>query len=220
MKQKLYVMLGDAISSRRISDKEKFQKKIEETCKEVNSTYSENIYARFKILKGIDEIGGVLSTISNCYQIVITFQEQLYPNLMRFGLALGYVDTALETKDVAKMDGSAFHKASHIMNELKESKLMFGMSVDDEVIDIAIANQVNLILLLRKKWSARQRQIIKEYERVMNQYKVAENLGTTQQNVSGAINRSMWKDIKSVEKDINHIFSAYAKRLDRGCDTE
>ena len=218
MKQKLYVLLGDAISSRRISDREKFQKKIEETCKKVNSTHSEDIYARFRILKGIDEIGGVLSTISNSYQIIITFQEQLYPNLMRFGLALDYVDTAIDTKDVAKMDGPAFHKVSHIMNELKESKLMFGMSAGDDILDIAIANQVNLILLLRKNWSVRQRQIIKEYERVMNQYEVAENLGTTQQNVSAAINRSMWKEIKRVEEDICHIFYEYEKRLEIGCD--
>jgi hypothetical protein len=94
------------------------------------------------------------------------------------------------------------------MNELKESKLMFGMSAGDEILDIAITNQVNLILLLRKNWSARQRQIIKGYERVMNQYEVAENLGTTQQNVSAAINRSMWKEIKRVEKYIYHIFEA------------
>lgn len=218
MKQKLSVLLGDAISSRRINEREKFQEKIEKTCEEINVTYGENIYAQFKILKGIDEVGGVLSTISNSYQIIVTFQEQLYPHLMRFGLALDYVDTALDTKDVAKMDGPAFHRASNIMDELKESKSMFGMSVGDDIIDIAITNQVNLIQLLRNNWSARQRQIIKEYEKLNNQYKVAEKLGTSQQNISAAIKRAMWKEIKNVEKDVNDILYKYAQRINKGSD--
>ncbi len=219
MKRKLFVLMGDVISSRRIGDRDKFQKELEETCKEINSIYREDIYANFNILKGIDEISGVLSTISNCYRIITTFQEQLYPNSMRFGLVLDYVDTGLESKDAARMDGPAFHKVSHIMDKLKESRLVFGISAGDEMIDTAIANQVNLVLLLRKNWSPRQRQMIKEYERVMNQYELAKDLGTTQQNISAIINRSMWREIKSVEEDINYIFHEYSKRLQQGCDT-
>jgi hypothetical protein len=95
---------------------------------------------------------------------------------------------------------------------------MFGMSVGDDIIDIAITNQVNLIQLLRNNWSARQRQIIKEYEKLNNQYKVAEKLGTSQQNISAAIKRAMWKEIKNVEKDVNDILYKYAQRINKGSD--
>jgi predicted DNA-binding protein YlxM (UPF0122 family) len=218
MKQKLYVLLGDVISSRRISDREKFQKKFGETCKEINSIYTGDIYADFKILKGIDEIGCVLSTMSNSYEIINILLEHLYPHLMRFVLVFDYIDTALETMDVAKMDGPAFHKASDLMHALKKSKLMFDMSVSDKVVDTAIAGQINLILLLKKSWSAKQHQIVKEYEKTKNQYEVAKNLGITQQAVSKTINRSMWKEIKSIEENLNYILSEYTQRQHTGSE--
>jgi len=212
MKQKLYVILGDVISSSRISDRENFQKRFEETCKEINIRYTNDMYADFKILKGIDEIGGVLSTMSNSYKIITNILERLYPNLMRFVLVLDYIDTSVETRNVIKMDGPAFHKASDIMSTLKKSKLMFDMYVGDKVIDTAIAGQINLILLLKKNWSARQHQIVKEYKISKNQYEVAKNLGITQQAVSKTLNLSMWKEIKNIEEKLDYILHNYSQR--------
>ena len=216
MRQKLYVLLGDVVSSRRIDDRDMFQRKLEEAYKKVNNTYSEDIYANFKILKGIDDIGGVLLTMSNCFNIIDSILEQLYPNLMRFVLVLDYIDVGLDTKNVIRMDGPAFHKASDLINSLKKSKLLFDMSVKDKIIDNAIAGQINLILLLKKKWSRKQYQIVREYKKVKNQQEVAMKLGISQQAVSKTLNRSMWKEIKHIEKNLNYIFSAYQTRCADG----
>lgn len=212
MKQKLYVILGDVISSSLISDRENFQKGFEETCNEINIKYTKDMYADFKILKGIDEIGGVLLTMSNSYEIITNILERLYPNLMRFVLVLDYIDTSVETRNVTKMDGPAFHKASDIMSTLKKSKLMFDMYVGDKVIDTAIAGQINLILLLKKNWSARQHQIVREYKIGKNQYDVAKNLGITQQAVSKTLNLSRWKEIKNIEDKLDYILHNYSQR--------
>jgi predicted DNA-binding protein YlxM (UPF0122 family) len=212
MKQKLYVLLGDVISSRQIAEREKFQKKLGETCQYINATYTGDIYASFKILKGIDEIGGVLSTMSKSYEIINILLERMYPHLIRFILVFDYIDTALETMDIAKMDGPAFHKASDLMHTLKKSKLMFDMSVGDKVIDTTISGQINLILLFKRNWSAKQHQIVGEYERTKTQYEVAKNLGITQQAVSKTLNRSMWKELKSIEENLNYILSEYTQR--------
>ena len=216
MKKKLYVLLGDVISSRRINDRDNFQRKVREMCKKVNSTYTTDIYADLKILKGIDEIGGVLSNMSKCYEIINTILDQLYPYQMRFVFVLDYVDTALDTKDVAKMDGPAFHKASDIMSTLKKSKLIFDMSVGDKVIDSAITGQINLILLLKRNRSIKQQRIVKEYEKTQNQSEVAENMGITQQAVSKTLNCSMWKEIRNIEGKVNYILYEYSQR--RRCD--
>jgi len=215
MKQKLYVILGDVISSRRIAEREKFQKKLEETCRYINAIYSSDIYAGFKILKGIDEIGVVLSSMSKSYEVINVLLEKLHPNLMRFVLVFDYIDTALETKDIAKMDGPAFHKASDLMHTLKKSKLMFDMSVGDKVVDTTISGQINLILLLKRNWSVKQHQIVKEYEKAKNQYEAAKNLGITQQAVSKTLKRSMWKELKSIEENLNYILSEYTQRQSR-----
>lgn len=210
MKQKLYVLLGDVISSSPIRNREDVQNKLVRTCEKINTTYAKDIYAKFKILKGADEIGGVLLTIANNYNIITTISEHLYPNLIRFVLVFDYVDTALRTRDVAKMDGPAFHKASDLMTALKKSKLMFDMCVGDKVIDACIVGQINLILLLKKNWSARQRDIVEKYKKAKNQYEVAQKLGITQQAVSKTLNRLMWKEINIIEKKLNTILSEYA----------
>lgn len=204
MKKQLCVILGDVISSRRIKDKEAFQNKLQETCNEINTLYADYIYAEFKILKGIDEIEGILFDLSRSYEIISAILERLYPNLMRFVLVDDYIDTAIESRDVAKMDGPAFHKASDIMGELKKSKLIFGISIEDKTIENLICGEINLILLFKKNLSAKQHLIAKEYKQTGSQHEVAKRLGITQQAVSKALNRSLWEEIRHIEQGLNY----------------
>lgn len=213
MKKKLYVLLGDVISSRQIIDREKFQDKFEETLKKINVEYVDDIFADFKILKGIDEIGSVLSNISNVYKMMDEILEQLHPNLIRFVLIFDYIDAGMESLDISKMDGPAFHKASDTMNTLKKSKLMFEMCVGDNMIDAAIAGQINLILLTKKNWSLKQHQIVREYKSINNQDDVAIKLGITQQAVSKTLNKVMWKEMILIEKKLNYIIDNYSQNL-------
>lgn len=119
VRKKLFVLLGDVVASRQIKDRDGFQKNLQDLCEEINATYAEDIYAPFKTLKGLDEIGGVLSDISNIYKIIALISEWLHPHQMRCALAFDYVDTALESMDVSKMDGPAFHKAAQAVIDLK-----------------------------------------------------------------------------------------------------
>ena len=224
MRQKLYVISGDVISSRRIRDKEAFQKKLEGICAGVNTAHAGDIYAGFKIIKGIDEIEGVLLNISGIYEIIASILEQLYPDSMRFAVALDYIDTAVETRDTAKMDGPAFHKASDIMDTLKKSGLMFEISTGDEIMDTMISGEINLILLLKKKWSPKQHRVVSEYKKSGNQYEAAKALGITQQAVSKALARSMWKEIGGIEGRLNSVLRSLSQKQnieavsgDRGC---
>ncbi len=212
MKQKLYVMMGDVVSSRRIKDKEAFRRNLEKACRDINRAYSDDIYADFRILKGIDEIEGVLLNIRECYKIIEAMSERLYPHSMRFVISLDYIDTALETRYVTKMDGPAFHKASDMMHGLKKTKLFFDMSAEDELLDAAIKGEVNLILLLKKNWSSRQHQIVREYREKKNQYEVAKALGITQQSVSRTLKRCMWQEIDGIEEKLNYVLSHYQMR--------
>ncbi|MBC2696546.1 MAG: hypothetical protein HF982_14970 [Desulfobacteraceae bacterium] len=218
MKQKFYVLLGDVIQSRQIDNRDDFQKKIEETCKNINTMYAEGIYADFKILKGIDEIGGVLSSMSNIYKIITRILNDIYPNTIRFALVFDYIDTALETRNVTKMDGVAFHKASEMIRELKMSKLMFNMSVEDEMLDMSITGQINLIFLIKKNRSATQYNIVREYEKTKKQSEVAKKLRITQQAVSKNLKRSMWKEIRTFEEKINFILQDYPQQVNANDD--
>ncbi len=189
--RKLVVVLGDVVSSRSITNRVAFNEKLKETSHEVNISY-QNIYADFKMLKGLDEFGCVVTTITDSYNLISTIFEHLYPNFARLALVYDYIDTGLDTRDVSMMDGPAFHKASNMLLSLKRSKLLFDMAVQDEVLDSAIAGVINLILLTKKNWSTRQFQIAKEYKKGKPQSKIAEEFGISQQAVSKALSRSMW----------------------------
>ncbi len=201
----LYVMLGDVVASRKIKEKEAFQRKLEKACLEVNRNFAEDIYADFKILKGIDEIEGVLLNIASVYKIMDTMLEQFYPHSMRFALVLDYIDTAVESREVSRMDGPAFHRASDLMKNMKGSRLIFRMSIGDAILDKTVAGEINLLFLLKKGWSPGQRKILREYRKTGTQNMAAEALGITQQAVSKALNRSMWKEISGIEDDLNYV---------------
>jgi hypothetical protein len=213
MKHKFYVMLGDVVASRKIKDKEAFQRKLEKVCLKVNRNFAEDIYADFKILKGIDEIEGVFLNIASVYKIMNTLLEQFYPHSMRFVLVLDYIDTAVESREVSRMDGPAFHRASDLMKDLKGSKLMFRMSIGNEIMDKTVAGEINLIFLLKKGWSPGQCRILREYMKTRTQNMTAKALGITQQAVSKALNRSMWKEISSIEDDLNYVLRNYPQIL-------
>jgi len=203
MQKKLLVLLVDIVSSRKITDREFFQQRLLDACEEINQEYNEDLYADFKILKGLDEIGAVLGDISNIYHMINKIMDGIYPQKARFIVALDYVNTALESKDVTRMDGPAFHRASKMMAELKSSKLFFDITTGDQAWDRSIKTMINLMLLYKERWTKNQHQIIKDYAETLNQAKVAEKYNITQQAVSKVIGSTRWKYIKVLEDNIN-----------------
>jgi len=201
-----YVMFGDLVASSQVEDRESFQKMLDAVCQEMNRRLSGYFEAEFKIIKGIDEIGAVLTDVSKVFEVVSTFFEELHPDRMRFVVVRGVIDTAFESRDVSKMDGPAFHRAAFLMERLKRTRLLFDMSTGGEIIDSLISGQINLLLMARGGWSATQRRIIREYEKTGIQSKVAENLGITQQAVSRALRRSNWKEIHGIEERLRQVF--------------
>ncbi len=213
MPKKLFVLLGDVKSSREIKNRELFQDKLIKVCNELNQEYENDLYADFKILKGLDEIGGVLNEISNIYKIINKINNQIYPNTMRFVLVWDYIDTALNSKNVTKMDGPAFHKASTMMKLLKKSQTFFDMVTYNKTIDGSLIIMINLMLLYKERWTKKQRQIIEEYEKTLNQKKVALKYNITQQAVSKVINNTKWKNIRDLENELNQIISKLGVQL-------
>ena len=97
MKEDLYVLLGDVISSRKLENREDFQNKLIAGCNKVNEKYQNDTYSYMDILKGSDEIGVVLKNISNFYEIIKEISNTIGPNLMRFVLVKDRIDTVKPT---------------------------------------------------------------------------------------------------------------------------
>lgn len=151
------------------------------------------------------EIGAALLEMSNVYHMIGKILDGIYPEKARFVVIFDYVDTALTSKDVAKMDGPAFHRGSSMLNSLKESNLFLDISTDHELWDTSMVTMINLMLLYKERWTKNQHQIINDYEKTVNQTEVAEKHKISQQAVSKVIKSTKLKDVKHLECNINEI---------------
>jgi len=206
-------MLGDVVSSRKIIDRQGFQNLLENACNEANQDYGNNILAPFKISKGSDEVAGVLVDISNIYKIITSFFRWIYPHQIRFALVYDYIDVSVDTKDVSKMDGPAFHNASVDISELKSVGTLFKLSVYDLIIDSAIENEISLLLMMKMNWTQLQYNIIDEYTKNEKQIEIAKKLGTSQTFVSRTIHKLKGKELDHIEKNLNYTLFRYQQRL-------
>ena len=213
MSETLLVLLGDVEDSRQIEERDEFQRLLEAVCGQLNCDHERQLRAAFAILKGIDEIGAVLRSVSAVYEIVDAVGRALYPQRMRFALARGEVDTGLQSTEVGRMDGPAFHKAAAIMAELKANRLPFGMAVGDSGFDDALAGAASLIQMAKARRSERQWEAVREYERLGTQARAATELGVSQQAISHALVTADYKQVRLVEVRLNRAFGEYAKRI-------
>ena len=213
MSTEYFAIVGDVVSSKKIEERDAFQSRLQKACDQVNATFADGIYAQIKITKGIDEISGILTKIENAYSITNVIFESIYPNLMRFAIVHGVLDTALESRDATKIDGPAFHKAAELIAQLKKTKNLVKVQIYDELIDRLLNLQINSVFLLKKKWTKRQFEVAILYKNLRNQKEVAKRLGIKQQTVSRIVKSANYDEILESEQSINEILKEYQQRL-------
>lgn len=206
-----YVVLGDVVQSRDIDDRNEFQDRLRTACDHVNQQFDRDIYARFQMLKGVDEVGGVLASASNIYAIVKYLFDDLDPHRLRIAVVYDEVDVGIETRVVSEMDGPAFHQADGLLDSIEQTGLLFDMQTGRKHLDLAVADEINLLLAMRQQWTDRQREVVNQYEQYENQYEVADELGISQQAVSKTLSKASWPLIEHVEKRLEQILQEYGE---------
>ena len=206
-----YVVLGDVVQSREIEDRKAFQEQLAETCEQFTARKRDDIYGDFKILKGIDEFGGVLQSLENLYDVVVTFQDSLHPHGVRMAVASGSIDVGLTTFDIEKMDGEAFHRASQRLEALEDDPLVFDLLIDDERLGRTVADEINLLLDRRSEWTDRQREVIRIREEVDTQSAAADRLDVTQQAVSNVLSGANWQFVNVIEGRLRETLGEYTE---------
>ena len=196
---RFYVLLGDVVQSREIDDRAAFRQRLEEACRDVTARYPDGLYTDVTVLKGVDEIGAVLTSIADVYRIVTDLADATMPDRIRFALAYDQIDVGLDGTDVASMDGPAFHRADSLLERIERTALLFDAAIDEPPLETAIADEINLLLFLRQNRTDRQREIVERYETVGSQHAVAAELGISQQAVSNALGRAHWSLVNAIE---------------------
>lgn len=190
----LYVVLADVVGSRNIPDRIAFDRKMEAAVTELNNRYAAFLVLPLRAWKGLDEIATVTNSSKVLYGLADDLNQMLAPDQIRLAVAQGSLDIIPGDGDVTQADGPAFHKAAAMMNELKKEGLLFAAETGSVALDLQLKLNINLLLLLKEGWTARQRTIYEAYRNQPNQEAIAKSLEVTQQSVSKSL-----KAIKAVQ---------------------
>jgi hypothetical protein len=184
--QKKYLLLGDVVNSRHINERQEFEKKLSDVLRQAESLFKDALELPFARWKGLDEVAVIIKP-SGAYAIIDYINYGIYPQRMRFVMVKGIIEKLPGITAIAEMDGPVFQEAVAQMSILKKEMLLFKQVSGDAVLDMAFNNQVNLLQLLKDKWTEKQRQLYTAYAAGKTQEVIAELINITQQTVSKAL---------------------------------
>lgn len=203
------VVIGDLVKSRKIPLRQEISEKLRTAISDISGQFDEEFYAPLILTKGMDELSGVLKRLKMSYRICESLNDRITPYLFRFAVVKGTLDVGIHTRDARQMDGSAFHKASDLIQLSKEKNLYyyFDLSLQYSQFSEVVTELANLIHIVKSDWSSHQMDAVRLYEKFKKQKLVAEKLDITQQAVSEALKKAHWKELKRAEKTIEKILS-------------
>jgi hypothetical protein len=196
-----YLLLGDVVNSRRISKRKPFEKKLATVLSKVAIDYKKYMEAPLTNWKGIDEVAAIIKPAA-VYGIINEINNGIYPQRMRFVLVKGFIDIAPGLTDITKMDGVIFHEAVNCMNGLKKEKNMFKQVTGNAAFDTAFNNQVNLLMLMKKRWTEKQHRLYAAYAMGNTQEEIARGMKITQQTVSKTLKSIDAEPVQEIEKSM------------------
>lgn len=80
-------IIGDIKNSKKIEDRNRVQKKLNEILNDINEKYQDDISAKFIITLG-DEFQGLLGDGKNVIEIIEEIQWKMHPVEIRFGIGM------------------------------------------------------------------------------------------------------------------------------------
>jgi hypothetical protein len=157
------VLIGDIIKSRKYSNRNEIQKKLNAILSETNKKYSEDIAAEFIITLG-DEFQGVLNKPDRIFQIVDNIRFSMRPVKIRVGIGIGKITTEIDRSKAISADGPAYYAAREMIDDIRKKEkgwkslsqdIKISLGTDNLEIDLINAN-LGLTSLLESSWTKKQ----------------------------------------------------------------
>lgn len=229
------VVVGDVIGSRTVADRDALRVSLEAGVQAANDAVDDRLVAPFAILKGVDEVAGVLADPAGVDRALWRLAEALHPTEIRFAVVWGAVDVGTDAADVAAMDGPAFHEADRLLAEIGRDERHVALVVEDDggqgdekddrqgdemgdgrgdeaiVVDLLEA-LVNLLLVRKSGWTERQAELVGRYREADSMTAVAEAEGVTVQVVSKTLARADATAVLRTERAIARGFEYLAEQ--------
>lgn len=219
------VIIGDIINSKKIPNRQEAQKELQSVLNEINSKYNEAISSKFTITRG-DEFQCLIKedSIHLIPEIIdrILFQFT-YP--VRFGIALGTIESEINPKQCIGMFGQAFTLAELAIEAAKQKKKN---DYDLNVVQYDLAytpyhapvNALNASsAFIASMWTTGQREILKVllendiYDEYFSQIELAKLLNKDSGNINRRVKSSGIKIYLRNKKEIGKLLKLAAQEL-------
>lgn len=223
-KQEYIAIIGDIHDSRLIENREETQKQLLESLKQVNKKYQKELASKFSISMG-DSFQGLLDLNAPFMEIILDIELALLPVEIRFGIGIGEIATAIDSKNSQLNDGPAYHRARRTIEWIEQSEQQYAtrktnillLSEQNETKSDRLINAIfALNTAIKSKWSDRQKEIIKAYlENNENQYDTAHALDIGQSSVSKSLKSTNFYTYKAAIEDVqNYMYKKAEGEMD------
>lgn len=131
--EKYLVLIGDIEGSQSVQDRDReaLQEQLSGKLQLINKEYNEGIVSPYTITLG-DEFQAVFDRADTVFVQLLKIMAAIHPVGVRFSLAIGSIDTSINTEQAIGMDGPAFHQARGGIEMLKESGYMINIKFEGE----------------------------------------------------------------------------------------
>lgn len=154
-----FVLIGDLEQSQAVKEKERaqLQQTLGSVLESLNSETNNGLISPYTITLG-DEFQAVFDNADVVFTHIFKIMAALHPVGVRFSLAVGRIDTSINTDQAIGMDGPAFHEARKGIEQLKESGDLINISFADEDTSTQgiINNSLTLLSGQIKSWNKRR----------------------------------------------------------------
>jgi len=203
------VVVGDTVDSRAVADRSDLRDRLDAGIERANELLGEELCAPFEVLKGVDEVGGVLRDPGSIYPPIRAISEAIHPTAMRFAVVWGEIDVGQDADTVAEMDGPAFHEADRRLRELGDTDRAVSLAVPgtDPWLVRLVANQMHLLAARKQDWTTTQAAVVRQYRELDNMQAVADRRDVSVQTVSKTLQRANAASIVEIEADLDAALS-------------
>ncbi len=210
MKPLYFVLIGDIVRSRQIQDRAQIQASFFHHLQVLGDAYG-GLFVSPPTLTIGDEFQAVLKHTQKLFLFIHELECALHPVQLRFGFAIGEIETPLNTKAAIGMDGSAFHGARVAIEKAKELERRYFLANTSHPFNYGLALLVNWIDGTLKNWNIDKIKILTAHRQGLKQKEIAAQLSLTQPAVSQQINRHPFQLVLESEQFLERQFELILK---------
>lgn len=123
---KYLVLIGDIVASRGLPARAQFQRRMKSVLQALNSR-RKSLASPYTLTLG-DEFQAVYRDADTAFADVFGLMAEIAPVQARFALSVGEIVTPINPTQSIGMDGPAFHRARALLDQLKTSRRLLGVS--------------------------------------------------------------------------------------------